>query len=137
MTAHDIATHAHAGQFRRDEKTPYLTHVFHVASAFPTDSWEYEIALLHDVVEDSSWSLQDLRDVGIHWLVVEAVDAITKRSGEAYTDYLGRLSHNDHAMRVKLVDIASNLADAPTPHQVEKYAKAIRFLAQKIDFGQK
>lgn len=137
MTPLEIATKAHAGQFRRDEKTPYLNHVLDVASAFRPDSWEYDIALLHDVVEDTEWSLDDLLNAGVESLTVSAVDALTKRKGETYEQYLERVSMNDWALRVKLVDISENLADDPTPRQVAKYAKAIRFLAQSIDFGQK
>lgn len=137
MTAFDISSRAHAGQYRRDGKTPYLEHVLAVASAFEKDSWEYEIALLHDVVEDSDWTLEDLSNAGIGFLTVKAVDALTKRKGEAYKAYLERVAADDWALRVKLVDIAANLADDPTPRQVAKYAEAIRFLAQSIDFGQK
>lgn len=134
-TALAIALRAHRGQYRRDGVTPYMHHVFAVSSKFPTESFEYQIALLHDVVEDSDYTLENLLEAGIDSLVVEAVDAITKRKGESYGQYLERVSQNENATRVKLVDIAANLADDPTTSQVQKYAKAIRFLALNIDFG--
>lgn len=137
MTILEIAIKAHHGQFRRDEVTPYIEHPLAVSSAFPPEWWEYDVALLHDVVEDTDWTLEDLRANGVHSFVVNAVDALTKRKGEKYSSYLERVASNGCAIRVKLADIAANLADDPTQHQIKKYAEAIRFLAQNIDFGNK
>ena len=134
--AEEFARTAHQWQTRRDNVTPYTEHLKAVANAFPTDSWEHEIAWLHDVLEDTPTSEGQLRE-NFDGLTVDAVVALTKKKGQSYEEYLEQVSQNDWAVRVKLVDIAHNLSDNPTPRQVEKYAKAIRFLAQRIDFGQK
>ena len=137
MTAQEIATLAHQGQFRRDGVTPYIEHPEAVAAVFPEDSWQNEIAWLHDVIEDTDWTAQDLLDNGINGLVVDAVMTLTHQKGESYEDYIARISLDDWATQVKLADIAANLADSPTERQRKKYAKAISYLAANLDFGQK
>lgn len=137
MTAKEIATLAHQGQFRRDGVTPYIEHPAAVASVFSIGTWAEEIAWLHDVIEDTDWTAQDLLDHGINGLVVDSVMTLTHQKGESYEDYIARISLDDWATQVKLADIAANLADNPTEKQRKKYAKAIGYLAANLDFGQK
>lgn len=68
-------------------------------------------AWLHDVVEDTPTTLDDLRDEGLPDEVVEAVDAITRRTGEPYATYIERVRLNPIARHVKLADNAQNLFD--------------------------
>ena len=63
------------------------------------------IALLHDVVEDSNITLDDLREIGFPYSVVEAVDAITRRDGEDRIHYLNRVKENALARVVKIADL--------------------------------
>ena len=74
----DIATEAHTGQYRRDEKTPYLIHPVAVAMRF-NDPILQSIAYLHDVIEDSDMTLGDLLKQDIPLIVVNAVNMLTKR----------------------------------------------------------
>ncbi|MDF2572046.1 MAG: hypothetical protein K0R55_3650 [Sporomusa sp.] len=74
-----LATKAHAGQVDKAGK-PYLLHPIAVADMLKAEE-EKIVALLHDVVEDTSLTLIDLRNEGFPDRIVEAVDAITKRSG--------------------------------------------------------
>jgi (p)ppGpp synthase/HD superfamily hydrolase len=67
------------------------------------------VAALHDVVEDSSMTLRDLRDQGFPPSVIEAVDALTRREGEAYEDCIERVAKLPLATRVKLADLESNM----------------------------
>jgi len=69
------------------------------------------VAWLHDVVEDTTTTLDDLRDEGLPDDVVNAVDAITRRAGEQYAAYIERVRLNPIARIVKLADNAQNLAD--------------------------
>jgi (p)ppGpp synthase/HD superfamily hydrolase len=130
----DIATKAHAGQFRFDGITPYIDHPKTVAAMFndysnvTTAYYLKTVAWLHDVLEDTKVTADDLLQAGIHWTAVEAVVALTKLPGEDYDAYLIRVKANFLARQVKIKDILHNLSDNPTKNQVKKYAKALQFL---------
>lgn len=111
---------------------PYIGHVSRVAAQVSDDHDAETVAWLHDVVEDTSIELSDLGDeFAPH--IVAAVDAITRRVGEAPADYYRRVRGNDLARRVKLADIADNsdpvrLAglDSATRERLErKYRQAL------------
>ena len=65
--------------------------------------------VLHDLVEDTPYTLQDLRDRGYPEAVVEAVDCLTWREGESYGQFLGRVKGNRVARRVKIADLEDNM----------------------------
>jgi (p)ppGpp synthase/HD superfamily hydrolase len=67
------------------------------------------LAALHDVVEDSSLSLKNLREQGFPPRIVDGVDALTRRDGEAYEDAIERAAANSLARKVKIADLESNL----------------------------
>lgn len=116
-----VATKAHAGQKDRGGKE-YIEHPLHVASAFSEDV-PYIAAVLHDVVEDTELSLSDLLDIGFPDEVVTAVDALTRRTGEDYEDYIHRLSQNPVAVAVKLQDLQHNMDLSRIPEVTEKDRK--------------
>jgi (p)ppGpp synthase/HD superfamily hydrolase len=130
----DIATKAHEGQFRFDNEIPYIEHPKAVAAMFDSIPdpisryYRQSVAWLHDTIEDSSVTADDLRKAGIHWIIIEAVVAMTKLPGEDYDAYLIRVKANDLAREVKIRDILHNLGDSPTKNMVKKYAKALLFL---------
>jgi (p)ppGpp synthase/HD superfamily hydrolase len=68
-------------------------------------------AVLHDVLEDTACSVGELRRVGFSDRVIEAVDRLTCRSGEAYEPYIERIAEDILARQVKLADLADNLAN--------------------------
>jgi guanosine-3',5'-bis(diphosphate) 3'-pyrophosphohydrolase len=124
-----IATEAHVGQTRFDKVTPYITHPLRVADMFSTELVGLkEIAVLHDVLEDTDVTAQDLLKQGVSPWVVTAVVALTKLPGEDYMVYLARVKSNMQATQVKVRDILDNLSDSPTPNMVKKYASALKFL---------
>lgn len=135
--AAQIAKQAHAGQFRRDGVTPYFTHPNDVARRVqvlfpPADDAEREAlidaAFLHDVLEDSATALEDLLDAGISWDTAAPVIRLTRTPEETYKEYLRQVKSHPIARKVKIADMISNLADAPTEKQILKYAKALQFL---------
>ena len=132
--AYMIAVEAHKGQLRRGGE-PYCTHLTavedHLVRRGLEDPLVRATALLHDVIEDTKTTEQDLLNAGIHPIVVEAVVAMTKRKGEPYADYLQRVADNPLALQVKISDMACNLADAPTPEQIMKYAEGLNFLVNQ------
>ena len=122
--ADSIADKAHEGQTDRNG-WPYISHprrvalgarklVSEMAAATHPDSSLEElkaeaqiVALLHDTVEDTGVSLAYLARY-FSARIVDAIDALTRRPGESYEAYLGRVRVNDLARLVKLADVADN-----------------------------
>lgn len=106
--ATEIACEAHKGQSdKRGE--PYIFHVMRVALACEGDA--RLAALLHDVVEDTPWTLSTLIMRGMPRRITDAVDALTrrKRDDETYVDYIERVALNPLARLVKIEDLKDHL----------------------------
>jgi len=103
-----LAVQIHSGHVDRGG-TPYLLHVLQVVSACRYDLDAATVAALHDVVEDSDLSLKNLREQGFPQKIVDGVDALTRRDGEAYEDAIERAAANPLARKVKLADLESNM----------------------------
>lgn len=128
--AQDIATRAHDEQIRSDGE-PYINHVARVAwvAREKFDLQKFEItAWLHDVIEDSPVTLDDLREEGFDDEVIAAVDAITKRENEPYEEYIERVNRVPLARAIKLLDMIDNVTSNPSIQQKEKYRKALNYL---------
>lgn len=131
--AYEIAKKAHLGQVDKDGED-YIKHPEKVASFVKTDE-EKAVAYLHDVIEDTELTLEDLNEYGFSKEVIEAVDIITKKRGEDYQSYLNSVKNNKLARAVKLADLRHN-SDLTRLIKVtekdikrkEKYQKAIDFL---------
>lgn len=128
LLAKEVATKAHAGQFRRDGKTPYIKHPEQVASFFLEGSLKWSVAYLHDVIEDTYLGAKDLKEEGIDEETIIHVQWITHRSKETYFEYIERIAQSPLATKVKIADIFANLSDSPTEKQKEKYKKALKIL---------
>ena len=120
-----IATEAHKGQ-KDKGGCDYINHPVTVASMCDTEE-EKIVALLHDVVEDTDITLEDLEKCGFDRSIIEAVDCITKRPGFSYDEYLKRLKNNELARKVKIADMTHNSdlsrLKAPTEKDYERAAK--------------
>ena len=102
-----IAVDAHTGQVDKYGQ-PYILHPVRVMSRVESPD-EKIVAILHDVVEDSDRTLDDLRKEGFADDIINAIGLLTKGADEAYTDYVSRLAHNRLARRVKLADLEDNM----------------------------
>ena len=108
-----LAAAAHRGQgyptssLRRE---PFILHPLRVMLRVGSDA-ERMVAVLHDLVEDTGHTLGDLRRLGYPGGVVEAVDRLTRRGGEPYDGYIRRVEGHPVARRVKLADLADNIAN--------------------------
>lgn len=133
-----IAYDAHHGQFDK-AGIPYVFHPLHVAESMD-DEISCCAALLHDVVEDTHVTLEDLaKDFPRE--VVEAVRLLTHDPGQDYLEYVRRIKPNPVAMKVKLADIAHNtdesrFAGVQVPEEMlgyfrKKYAGAKAVLLEK------
>jgi hypothetical protein len=111
-TAVRIAARAHAGQVDK-QNLPYLLHPLRVMDG--VDGLEAKmVAVLHDVVEDTEVSLDDLAEAGFSPTVLAAVGCVTHAEGESYVDYVVRCQGNPIARQVKLSDLADNTRLART-----------------------
>lgn len=102
-----IAAEGHAGQFDK-AGVPYILHPLAVMARVRTIKQKIA-AVLHDVIEDTDWTLDDLRAEGFDAEVIAAVDALTKRPGETRVDAARRAAANAIAREVKLADNAENM----------------------------
>lgn len=133
--AESLAREAHDGQVDKAGQ-PYATHPARVADRVAGDDELVAIAWLHDVVEDTPITLEDLRHRGFPETVVAAVDALTKRDDEPKADYYARVAANGRALKVKHADLADNsdperlaaLDRATRERLQEKYRNARRLL---------
>lgn len=104
-----VATSAHDGQVDKLGR-PYICHVMSVWARVRNaglDETHQIVALLHDVVEDSSYTIDDISN-RFSGEVTLAVDAITKRNGETHDAYLDRVCANPIAKAVKFHDSSDN-----------------------------
>lgn len=115
---------------------PYVFHPFHLAEQM-TDEKTTIVALLHDVVEDTPYTLQDLRDMGFAEDVVAALALMTHDEAVPYMDYVAKIKDNPIARAVKLADLRHNsdltrldAVDEKALQRVEKYRTAIQLLTE-------
>ena len=89
---------------------PYVIHLLKVYSGV-SEYKEKVCALMHDVIEDTDVTYDDLRDVGYPEDIIEVLTILTKLKGEDYKDYIARIikSENYHAMNIKLADLRHNM----------------------------
>jgi hypothetical protein len=117
-----LALTAHRGQ-RDKAGAPYVLHALRVMLRMP-DEPSMMAAVLHDVVEDSAWTLDDLRQAGYPDAVVTAVDHLTRRPGEPYDGFIRRAAGDPLARRVKRADLEDNMdvrrIRRLTPHDLDR-----------------
>ncbi len=116
---------------------PYVFHPFHVAEEM-NDEETTIVALLHDVIEDTDYTLDDLRNMGFSNNVVEAVEVMTHLPEVSYEDYLRNLKKNPIAKKVKLADIRHNsdltrldVIDEKAEYWKKKYQFAYQVLCEE------
>lgn len=151
-----IASQAHEGQLDKAKK-PYILHPLRILATVGPNMNLMAAAVLHDVVEDTPITLDDLRAEGFCDEIIAAVDAMTRRTEipvkvlvedekpvgytrEVYhTEFIPRLSENDFACIIKMKDLTDNSSDARLvnlPEDVmqrflEKYARTRQYLMKR------
>ena len=103
----EIALKAYAGQTDKAGET-YILHPLRLMARMETEE-EKSVALLHDVIEDSDYTAEDLINNGIPNNVVDAVLSLTKQNGENYEKFIERVLKNKLASKIKIVDIEDNI----------------------------
>jgi (p)ppGpp synthase/HD superfamily hydrolase len=67
------------------------------------------VAILHDVIEDSNLTIQDILGAGYRTEISEAIDYLTRRDGEEYDHFIEKIKGNVLARKIKIADIEDNL----------------------------
>ena len=131
----ELAKQHHKGQTDKAGK-PYIEHPLRVMNQMKSEE-EKIVAVLHDIVEDTNISLNDLRNEGFSEEVVSAVECLTKQDGENYNSYIERISFNPLAVKIKLADLEDNRDLTLLPQatdkdleRLEKYDKALEKLTR-------
>ncbi|MBR3257461.1 MAG: hypothetical protein IKF96_00570 [Eggerthellaceae bacterium] len=134
MRASRLAFKAHAGAVDK-AGAPYIEHPKAVAARVDGDAAK-AVAWAHDVLEDTSTTVEDLREEGLTEEVIDGIVAMTRREGEDYLDFVRRAKANPLARQVKLADIIHNMdlsrldaVDADALRRLEdKYIPALKIL---------
>ena len=103
----EIAAREHAGDTDK-AGAPYVFHPLRLMFAVKSPL-EKMAAVLHDVVEDTRVTLNDLENEGFPAEVITAIDALTKRKGESRIEAAKRAVANPIARVVKLADVTDNM----------------------------
>lgn len=132
----NLAIQAHAGQVDK-AGMPYIGHVMRVMQAGKTID-EKIVGVLHDVVEDTTWTFDALLAEGFPVHIVDALRCVTKLSDdEPYESFINRVKTNPLVVAVKINDLTDNmdirrlqtLTDADV-QRLRKYLKAYQSLVK-------
>lgn len=130
-----LSFEAHKGQIDKG-RVPYVYHPFHLAEQMKTEETVI-VALLHDVVEDTERTIDDIRALGFPESVIEALSILTHDKSVDYMDYVAKIKTNPIAKAVKIADLEHNsdlsrldAADEKTRTRIKKYEAAIKLLKE-------
>lgn len=132
-----FAYQAHHGQTDKSG-LPYIYHPIHLAEQMTTEETTLA-ALLHDVMEDTPYTLEDMKELDLPASVCKALTLLTHPEGVPYMEYVRALRSDPIARAVKLADLRHNSdlsrldrVDAKALARVEKYKEAIRILEEAL-----
>ncbi len=131
-----LSAKAHEGQFDK-VRQPYILHPLRVMLMMLTFA-ERTVAILHDVIEDTDVTLDELKGRGYPPVILAALDSVTKRKGERYEDYVKRAAINTLGRKVKKADLLDNfspvrhfsLGQQDRDRLDHKYTKALDMLRE-------
>ena len=131
----EIAVEAHSGQYDK-AGCEYISYPMRVMEAGNTVN-EKIVGVLHDVVEDSAWTFEQLASEGFSSEIIEALRCLTKiTADEPYDKYIARIRKNPLAIAVKLNDLTDNMDIRRLPYisdkdvkRLKKYLKAYKQLS--------
>ncbi|MGI6169581.1 MAG: GTP pyrophosphokinase [Christensenellales bacterium] len=133
----ELAVIAHRGQF---ENEPYIFHPLRVMMRMDSETGRI-VGVLHDVVERGGISLQKLYGQGFSEEIVGALDALSRRKGEKYFDYILRAASGRLSAAVKLADLKDNIRkarrypDGQSEEKIKRYKKARKIIRKQRPLG--
>lgn len=126
-----IAEIAHKGQKRKGTGEDYINHPRRVVERLIDIGIKNKLfhatAWLHDVIEDTEVTIEDLKKKDISMDVIRALELLTKKK-QSYRKYLSELKKNEIARAVKIEDMLDNLSDRPSRDQILKYCEGLKYL---------
>jgi (p)ppGpp synthase/HD superfamily hydrolase len=133
-----------ARAFKHNRRDPtrelYLTHALDVAQALGHAATVAELstAVLHDVVEDTDWTMDDLANSGVEATVLDAVGTLTRRPDEEDEDFVVRICATPGdvgviAQRVKLADLTVNIATADSDESRKRYERSLPLVRARVE----
>jgi hypothetical protein len=136
-----LLTVQHFQGVRDKEGQPYILHCLRVMMSF-SDEASQQVAVMHDLVEDTEVTLGDLAKKGFSQQVVEAVDLLTHRPEHDYAQYICNLKSNELARKVKMADLRDNASlnraplrpgrDREDLRRMEKYLLSYQYLDDRL-----
>lgn len=102
-----IAVIGHAGQEDKGQNS-YIRHPLRVMEKMDSED-EMIVAICHDLIEDTEFTIDDLLKLGFTAAQCKAIDALTKREGESYAERVERVANSVVARKIKIEDIKDNL----------------------------
>ncbi len=130
-----LSFEAHKGQV---DKTgmPYVFHPFHLAEQMD-DEISTVCALLHDVVEDTDITFENLLQMGFPQTVIDVLKLLTHEDSIPYMDYVAKIAGNPIAKKVKIADLTHNsdttrldVVDEKAESRCKKYQQALEILSK-------
>jgi (p)ppGpp synthase/HD superfamily hydrolase len=133
----EIAVSAHIGAIDKGGQ-PYILHPLAVMMNLKTDE-EKIVGVLHDVVEDSDWTFEALKEEGFSENIIEALRSVTKSDHDSsYIDFIERAKTNAIGRKVKIADLKHNMDISRIPsispldlERLERYRKSLEILEAK------
>ncbi len=130
------AIEAHAGQKDKAGKDYFEAHVSVVAKGVKGDPVAEAAAFLHDTVEDTTLTMEDIR-AAFPKEIADTVEALTRKKRMSYAEYLWHIQQNHTAIKVKLSDLRNNMDLSRLPHEptkkdlarTKKYSRAYEMLS--------
>ena len=130
-----LAATQHAGQLDKGGQ-PYILHPLRLMLQFSNPTLQI-IAVLHDILEDTSTTAEDLESLGFSAEIIQAIQALTKQTGESRLEAAKRTALNPLATQVKYVDVLDNMnlsrINNPTARdfaRLEEYKEVLEILKQ-------
>ena len=130
-----LAFNAHIHQ-KDKSGLPYIFHPWEVANQLNDEACVC-VALLHDIIEDTNITYDDLRNEGFSEEIIEGIKGVTKKENEDYMDFVTRAKSNNISRLVKIADLRHNM-DLTRMNEItefdikryQKYEKALKFLLE-------
>lgn len=115
---------------------PYVFHPFHLAEQM-TDEISTVCALLHDVIEDTEYTFEDIHGMGFPQEVIDVLKLLTHEESVPYMEYVEKIKENPIAKQVKIADLKHNsdltrmdVIDEKALQRTKKYKQAIELLVK-------
>ena len=125
----EIAVKKHKGSVDKQDKV-YVLHPLRVMLSF-NDIKLQIIGVLHDVIEDTDVSLEQLSYIGFPNEIVESLKYLIRDKSIPYFTYIENVKNNDLARQIKLADLKDNMRDGCPPNLLKRYKKAYKMLKEE------